>query len=47
MREAHYQLLRPVDSSPRLAQRELGVRLGKVSYCVNALTEKGWMKARR
>ena len=50
MDEAQYRLLRLLDSSPRLTQRELaremGVSLGKVNYCVNALIEKGWVKAR-
>jgi len=50
MEEAHYRLLRLLDSSPNLSQRELarelGVSLGKVNYCVNALIEKGWVKAR-
>ena len=44
MDEAHYRLLRLLDASPRLTQRELaremGVSLGKVNYCVNALIEK-------
>ena len=50
MEEAHYRLLRLLDASPNLTQRELaremGVSLGKVNYCVNALIEKGWVKAR-
>ena len=50
MTDAHYRLLRLLESSPQLSQRELaremGVSLGKVNYCVNALIEKGWIKAR-
>ena len=50
MDEAHYRLLRLIDEKPRLTQRELaremGVSLGKVNYCVSALIEKGWVKAR-
>ena len=50
MEEAHYRLLRLLDASPSLTQRELargmGVSLGKFNYCVNALIEKGWIKAR-
>lgn len=50
MDDAHYRLLRLIDSSPRLTQRELaremGVSLGKANYCVAALIEKGWVKAR-
>jgi EPS-associated MarR family transcriptional regulator len=46
----HYQLLRLIESNPRLTQRELaremGVSLGKINYCVKALIAKGWVKAR-
>jgi EPS-associated MarR family transcriptional regulator len=48
--EAHYRLLRLIESRPEATQRELaqamGVSLGKVNYCVNALIEKGLVKAR-
>ncbi len=50
MQEAHLKLLRLIASRPHLTQRqfahELGMSLGKVNYCVNALIEKGWIKAR-
>jgi len=50
MDESHYRLLRLLDASPNLTQRELarelGVSLGKVNYCISALIEKGWIKAR-
>ena len=50
MDESHYRLLRLLDASPNLTQRELarelGVSPGKVNYCVSALIEKGWVKAR-
>ena len=50
MDEAHYKLLRLIESRPRLTQRqlahELGMSLGKINYCVNALIDKGWIKAR-
>mgnify|MGYP001446353244 CR=1 FL=1 len=50
MEEAHFKLLRLIESSPNLTQREvareLGMSLGKVNYCVNALIEKGFIKAR-
>lgn len=50
MDEAHYKLLRLIESRPDATQRELaqalGVSLGKVNYCVNALIEKGFVKAR-
>lgn len=47
--EAHYRLLRLLESEPQLSQREiadrLGISLGKVNYCLRALAEKGWVKA--
>lgn len=47
--DAHLRLLRLIEESPELSQRELaerlGVSLGKVNYCVRALVEKGWIKA--
>src|SRR3972149_9046995 len=50
MEEAQFRILRLIESNPSLTQRELprelGVSLGKVNYCVNALIEKGWIKAR-
>lgn len=50
MEEAHFRLLRLIESRPEVTQRELaeamGVSLGKVNYCVNALIDKGWIKAR-
>lgn len=49
MEKAHYKLLRLIESKP-LTQRqfayELGISLGKINYCVNALIEKGWVRAR-
>ena len=50
MEEAQFRILRLIESNPSLTQRELAremvVSLGKVNYCVNALIEKGWVKAR-
>ena len=50
MDEAHYRLLRLIEARPGASQRVLaeamGVSLGKVNYCVNALIEAGWIKAR-
>lgn len=47
--EMRYKLLKLLKSSPELSQRqvasELGVSLGKVNYCLNALIEKGLIKA--
>lgn len=46
--EAHYRLLRLLEQEPKLSQREiaerLGVSLGKVNYCMQALIERGWVK---
>ena len=46
----HYRLLRLLEANPELSQRdlarELGTSLGKINYCLNALIEKGWVKAR-
>jgi EPS-associated MarR family transcriptional regulator len=49
LQEAHYKLLRLIESRPEATQRELaremGVSLGKVNYCLAALIGKGWVKA--
>ena len=46
--ETRYELLRLLDSNPRMSQRDvartLGVSLGKINYCLRALIEKGWIK---
>jgi MarR family transcriptional regulator, temperature-dependent positive regulator of motility len=48
--EIHLKVLRLLDANPALSQRELaeslGVSLGKTNYCVQALLEKGFLKAR-
>jgi EPS-associated MarR family transcriptional regulator len=48
--EYRYKLLRLLEANPRINQRELaralGISLGKVNYCLNALIEKGLVKAR-
>ena len=40
-----------LEANPRMSQREaartLGVSLGKINYCVQALIRKGWIKASR
>lgn len=50
MDETSYRLLRLVEDRPDWSQRELagelGISLGKVNYCLRALIEKGWVKAR-
>jgi len=49
--ETHYRLLDLLEESPQVSQRQLaaslGVSLGKLNYCLRALVEKGWVKARR
>ena len=48
MQESHYKLMRLIEARPELSQRELaeemGVSLGKVNYCLNALIDKGLVK---
>jgi len=40
-------LLRKLESNPQCTQREIsqemGISLGKVNYCIQKLTEKGWV----
>jgi EPS-associated MarR family transcriptional regulator len=47
--DVHYKLMRLVQKNPELSQRdlarELGISLGKVNYCLQALIGKGWIKA--
>ena len=47
--ENRYQLLKLLEQNPNLNQRELakamGISLGKTNYCLNALIEKGLVKA--
>lgn len=49
--EMRYKLLKLLDANPRLSQRdvarELGISLGSVNYCLQALVRKGWIKASR
>lgn len=44
----HYDLLKTLQDNPSLSQRDLakrlGISLGKVNFCLNALIEKGWVK---
>jgi EPS-associated MarR family transcriptional regulator len=44
----HYGLLKILEENPGLSQRDLakklGVSLGKINYCLNALVEKGSLK---
>ena len=44
----HYTLLKMLEENPGLSQRDLakklGISLGKVNYCLNALVGKGCLK---
>lgn len=46
--DVHFRILRMLEKNPRASQREiaeeLGVSLGGVNYCLNALIEKGHVK---
>ena len=45
-----YELFKNLEADPNLSQRALsrilGVSLGKVNYCLKALIDKGWVKAK-
>ena len=47
--EIHLKILKHIESNPQISQRqlaqELGVSVGKINYCVQALIAKGWVKA--
>lgn len=44
----HYGLLKTLEENPGLSQRDLakrlGISLGKVNFCLNALVDKGSLK---
>lgn len=46
--ENRYKILKRLENQPETSQRELakelGVSVGKVNYCINALIEKGLIK---
>lgn len=46
--EVQYKLMRLIESNPEMSQRdvarELGISLGRVNYCLQALMQKGWVK---
>lgn len=48
--EMRYKLMRVLQANPELSQRDLaralGVSLGKVNYCLQALIRRGLVKAR-
>jgi len=47
--EAHFRVLRLLAQQPDASQRQLakalGISLGKTNYCIQALLQKGWLKA--
>jgi EPS-associated MarR family transcriptional regulator len=48
--ETRYKLLRMLEANPQASQRDLAqaldISVGKVNYCLNALIERGWLKAK-
>ena len=48
--EISYRLFKLIEQDPDISQRQLakamGISLGKVNYCLKALMDKGWLKAR-
>jgi EPS-associated MarR family transcriptional regulator len=48
--ELRYRLLSHLaehpDASQRQVARELGISVGKVNYCLDALIRRGWLKVR-
>ena len=46
--EQHFKILNALENNPYASQRELavelGVSLGKVNYCLQALIRVGWVK---
>lgn len=50
-KEIRLKLLKLLESEPELTQREMnhkmGVSLGKINYCISALTEKGMIRIER
>ncbi len=48
--EYRYKILKRLEANPEISQRELagelGISLGRVNFCVQALIEKGLIKAR-
>jgi EPS-associated MarR family transcriptional regulator len=47
--EYRYKILKRLEANPEISQRELagelGISLGRVNYCLQALIETGWVKA--
>jgi EPS-associated MarR family transcriptional regulator len=49
--EFRYRIISLLEEEPTLSQRQLaarlGISLGKVNFCLQALVDKGWLKASR
>jgi EPS-associated MarR family transcriptional regulator len=47
--DIHFWVMRRLEQTPEISQRELarelGISLGGVNYCLQALIKKGWLKA--
>lgn len=47
--EYRYKILKRLEVDPKISQRELaselGISIGKANFCLQALIEKGWVKA--
>lgn len=48
--EYRYKILKELEANPEISQRELakglGISLGKTNYCIQALIERGFVKAK-
>ncbi|MEJ2472244.1 MAG: MarR family EPS-associated transcriptional regulator [Desulfuromonadales bacterium] len=48
--EIQYKVIKLIEQNPEISQRELskelGVSLGKANYCLRALIDRGWVKAK-
>lgn len=48
--DARYRILKKLEANPAISQRqlaeELGMSLGKINYCLQALIDKGLVKAK-
>lgn len=48
--EITYKILKSIEEKPHQSQRELskalGISLGKLNYCLKALVDRGWVKAK-
>ncbi len=46
--DTHFWIMKHLQENPDITQRELarelGISLGRINYCLQALMEKGWVK---